>query len=125
MNRVVRADHEIGADRSELFCRRQHQATYCRPVAAIDWRHILSEREGVHGHFGMSMPADELRALDANRQVTECRALGGTSDDSDMLHDASVSRRTGSAFTPSRRETARTAVRDDRGRDATPVAGAA
>src|SRR5215510_1582264 len=85
MNRVVRADQEIGADRGELLGRRQHQAAYCCPVVAINWRHILSKRERVHRHFRMPMPADQLRAFDANREVTERGALSGARDDSDVL----------------------------------------
>src|SRR5262245_48380290 len=85
MNRIVRADHEISADRGELLRRRLHQTTYRFPVAAINWRHVLRKREGVHRHFGMPMPADQLRAFDANREVTERGALGGARDDSDVL----------------------------------------
>src|SRR4029453_11637883 len=39
----------------------------------------------------MPMSADQLRAFDANREVTERGALAGARDDSDVLrHEASV-----------------------------------
>ena len=85
MNGVVRADDEVCADGSQLLGRREHQLPHLRPVAAVDRRHVLGKRVRVHGHFGMPVPADQLRAFHANGAVAERGALRRARDDADVL----------------------------------------
>ena len=90
MDRIVRADDEVGARSGELLGRRQHQGRHSRPVSASEVLHVLPEGMNVHRHLGMPVLAHQRLALQADRAEAEGSAFGATGSDANMLrHESS------------------------------------
>src|SRR5439155_7495896 len=58
---------------------------YRVPIAGFDVMHIVGKRIGMHGDFGMRMPAENLRTFDADGSVAEGGTFSADSDDPYVL----------------------------------------
>lgn len=85
MDRIVRADQEIGPDRRELGGRGKHQLRDTLEVPLVEENHIVGERIRVHRDFRVGMRTEKARAFNADRAIAESRSFGGAGDDADVL----------------------------------------
>jgi len=84
VNGIVGADQEIGSSLGQFTGGGEHEFRYTRPIAGIDVLHVLSQRVGMQGHFGMLVSAEPLRPFVRDGAVAEGRSLGAAGDDADV-----------------------------------------
>ena len=77
VDHVVRANEEIGTASRELVRGRQHHFTRALPIGAVHTLHLIRERVRVHRHLGMTVRAEQLRALHADGPIAESRVFVG------------------------------------------------
>ena len=90
--------HQVGALRGRCCRDRSRKSTparrsfsadessmsaHLRPAPGVDVDHVVGERIRVGGNLGMRVPAEEGRALRADRPIAERRALGAHHHDAD------------------------------------------
>ena len=57
MDRIIRADEEIGAGTMELARRLKYQIGHALPISRRDPHHIFGQSESVETYFGVRMLA--------------------------------------------------------------------
>jgi hypothetical protein len=85
VNSVVGTDEEFGAAAGQFFRRGQHEIGHALPVLFVNIAHVVGQRVGVHGDFGMMVASHHLLAFLADGAVAERRPLGAAGHDSDVF----------------------------------------
>jgi len=84
VDRVVRADQEVGAARCQLAGGRQHERRHALQVSLVEAGDIAGERRRMHGDLRVGMRAEQGRTLRADGPIAERRSFRRAADDTDV-----------------------------------------
>ena len=84
MDRVVRADQEVGTNARQTIRRIEHQLGNAVPIVAPQARAVARKRRRVHRDLGMSVLAEQIGTFSADRAIAERGSFGRTGDDADV-----------------------------------------
>src|SRR5262249_26973593 len=88
VDRVVRADRESRAGRGDLAGGGEHDLADGLPVARVEGGHVVRHREALEHDLRVVVLAHHGQSLEADRAVTEGRALGAAGHDADRARHA-------------------------------------
>src|SRR5438270_9210011 len=107
MDCIVRTNLKVRAGTFQSLRRPKHDLAQRLPVfPVIERKHVLSQCDGVHGHFRVGVAAHERLGFQTKSAIAERRSLRAAADDTDMSAHArkSICCRKRSFFSTGRNE---------------------